>query len=140
MFLIGRQYSLLNPIKDIFIMMYLRLIPFLIYNSLIWLASSQRMPIDIGNFDKTVHIAEYTILGLLISYGLNLDKDNFESKGKSCVFIGVISGAIDEVHQYFVPTRTMDIIDLWADLTGVSLGIILFILITKYLNKRHKKI
>jgi VanZ family protein len=58
----------------------------------------------------SLHVIEYTILGFLL---FNLNKSL-----KFSFFIGALYGISDEIHQYFVPFRAMDIFDIIADVIG----------------------
>ncbi len=54
---------------------------------------------------------------------------------KKLILIGLIVSVLfaisDEVHQFFVPDRIMDIYDLIADLLGILFSILFFNLILK---------
>jgi VanZ like protein len=71
---------------------------------------------QIGNF---LHLPVYYILGVLWQVA-------FEARGVAraraallaCV-LGTTFGALDEVHQYFVPHRSMDIRDVIANFLGL---------------------
>ncbi|WP_447968023.1 VanZ family protein [Nitrospira sp. M1] len=75
--------------------------------------------------DKIVHLIEYTILGLLtyrairFSWGRQL--------GPFAAFLTVIVvalfGCTDEFHQWFIPLRSTEVLDLLADIVGSVVGI-----------------
>lgn len=117
----------------------MKMIPAGSCHGLIWFLSSQAMLINVGAFDKTAHISEYTVLGILLSFGLSLQKDNLELKGKYCLYFGLLIGAMDELHQHFTPGRTMDIFDFCADTTGISLGILIWLIVLKLFNSYKSK-
>ncbi len=78
--------------------------------------------------DKVVHLAEYMVLGVLTSRAMNY---SWGSKfGTYTVFLAVaIVGAfgfMDELHQWFVPTRDMEGLDLLADICGGIIGVALW--------------
>lgn len=112
-----------------------RLIPAGFYNGIIWLVSSGPLPVSIGNYDKTAHILEYGILGFLLSFALNISKNNFDIPTKYVIFWVVLAGLTDEIHQYFVPGRSMDIIDLTADIIGGFLGILIWFALTRVIKR-----
>jgi len=99
-----------------------------IYMALIFYLSSipLKFPEIVNKLDPTkfsLHIVEYSILGLLL---FNLTK-NF----KYSSLIGTLYGISDEIHQYFVPFRSMDIFDIIADVVGVLIGIKLYVFLEK---------
>ncbi|EKE03998.1 MAG: VanZ like protein [uncultured bacterium] len=115
-------------------MKYIRFFPAGIYNGIIWFLSSGPVLVDITGFDKTAHIIEYSVLGLLLAFAFNLSKNNFDQFARYSIVLGLTMGAIDEIHQYFVPGRSMDVIDLFADMTGIAAGILAWVLLVKILE------
>lgn len=84
-------------------------------------------------WDKVIHFAEYVPLGFLIT-GWLINRRS-ESGGRVRVFatsaiILVALGALDELHQYFVPNRGPTVADAIADalggFVGATIGIVLF--------------
>lgn len=67
--------------------------------------------------DKILHFGAYGLAGLWFK-GLSL-------KTKQIIFNLFIFGALMEIGQYFMPTRSFEILDLFANLSGISFGIIL---------------
>jgi len=65
-------------------------------------------------YKLSLHFAEYAVLGSLL-YGLFKN-----SLGE--IFVGVIYGISDEIHQRFVPGRFCDPLDALADSLGVIAG------------------
>ena len=70
--------------------------------------------------DKLIHFLEYGILGALLvravyDHGLGM------ARYWACIGLAVAVGAIDEVHQSFIPGRMMDWHDLLADTAGALL-------------------
>jgi VanZ family protein len=49
--------------------------------------------------------------------------------------IGILLGILDEIHQYFVPSRYSDILDGLADAAGIGLGILVYC----YFDQKKKK-
>ncbi len=113
---------------------YLRLVPAGLYSGLIWYISSMELPIKVGSYDKTLHLLEYAGLGLLLAYGFNLNKKNFDTAAKQTLLFGIIIGISDEVHQYFVPGRSFDILDFFTDSVGISGGILIFFTLVNILS------
>lgn len=106
--------------------------PVLIYSVMIFGVSSLQgtgaKPLFSG-FDKLIHIVEYAPYGCLIARALENTVFNGHSR-KVLVWTMVLVlcyGVSDEIHQYFVPGRTMDIFDVLADVLGGTLGCVLYI-------------
>ncbi|MFH0702641.1 MAG: VanZ family protein [bacterium] len=112
----------------------LKFIPAGLYNGIIWFFSNRTIPINITGCDKTLHILEYSILGFLLAFGLNISKNNLNTKIKGCFAFIFLAGMTDEIHQYFVPGRTSDILDFFADTTGGLLGILVWLFFAKILS------
>jgi len=93
-----------------------------------WFVSSQeknRFPsVKIPFADKAVHAAEYAVFGLLLTRALSPAVPGLSRKQLffAVLFLGALWGASDEIHQYFVPTREMDVFDWLMDCAGTALG------------------
>ena len=75
---------------------------------------------------KAAHFTEYCILGLLV---LNMLKDYKKINVKTiilAILICVLYATSDEIHQYFVPGRACQFIDVVIDTAGASLGVLLY--------------
>lgn len=74
--------------------------------------------------DKISHFIEYAIFGFLLLRALNSSKEKF--KGLNLRTIAVVLAFLyamtDELHQYFVPGRFMELADLLADGLGAWAG------------------
>jgi VanZ family protein len=74
--------------------------------------------------DKTVHMIEYALFGVLLY--LTLKNSHYPSfRVHAMLFaiaIGILYGISDEYHQSFVPGRSANILDLVADGLGVTLA------------------
>jgi VanZ family protein len=110
------------------------------YMILIFIISSLQNPpqpdLNVPLIDKWEHMIEYSILGILICNSLSL-----RFKLKKTIFLGIIIGVFygltDEIHQFFVPNRHCDLLDLLADSIGILIGTAIFSL---YYKIRHKVI
>lgn len=82
--------------------------------------------------DKLGHFSLFGLLTLAINYGLNFRKTFIPSIliGTLAVFIFAV---LEELSQYYIPTRTLDFIDFIADV----LGILLFDWVSKKIGQ-HK--
>ncbi|MBI3119750.1 MAG: VanZ family protein [Candidatus Hydrogenedentes bacterium] len=93
------------------------------YCAAIFWCSHQPQPVNIEvlpGLDKLVHMAVYGGLAALVS--LALRRSNTEVH-PILQFLGplgfaLLYGLFDEAHQYFVPTRSFDPLDLIADAFG----------------------
>jgi len=80
--------------------------------------------------DKTYHFTAYFGLGVLLNLTLVFQNKYLTLKRKNAfytVLIGSIYGIFDEVHQYFIPGRSMEFLDFVADFFGLVLAV-LFVL------------
>jgi len=102
-------------------------LPVILYCLLIFIQSSypatQSLP-SIPHMDKLAHTGAYALLGFLFFRVFQTT-----SIQKNAVLLVIFSalasslyGISDEIHQYFVPSRTADIMDVLADATGSVLG------------------
>jgi VanZ family protein len=106
-------------------------LPIIIYCSIIFYLSSGPSPEVIPDYpyiDKLLHIIEYSILGLLFMRAAY----NYEfGSQKKLLFLSILFttlyGISDELHQYFVPYRFSDIMDIAADLVGATIGSLTYI-------------
>ena len=76
------------------------------------------------SFDKLAHAAEYAVFSFLLSRAFkNSKKNNLKKYFRAlAVICAIVYGISDELHQYFVPTRTPCIIDLVYDGIGAMIG------------------
>ena len=83
-----------------------------------------RVPGNIPQLDKVVHFFLY--FGLCMSYFNAATRGGTRTTARLCwiVFLCAVAyGASDELHQHFVPGRTMDWQDLLADSVGAGAAI-----------------
>lgn len=94
--------------------------------ALIWVASSlpavPSLPVTFPHIDKLGHGLIFAVLGALLAAAI---RPGPWSRAVLAVCLGVAWGAIDELHQAFVPGRTSSWGDLLADCAGASLGVAL---------------
>jgi VanZ family protein len=87
-------------------------------------------------FDKLAHLGAFFAYGLCVQFAYS-GLSNTPLKKNIILYTILISalfGASDEIHQYFVPGRTADIIDFIADVTGASLSLLLITTNNKIIN------
>lgn len=105
--------------------------PAVAFMALIWMLSS----FDLGAVrlsaipfgDKGVHAIEYGLLGFLVAHAASR---TWPHRGLMrtmpfAVFVTVLFGLLDEIHQAFVPGRSSEVLDLVADFVGALSGALL---------------
>jgi VanZ family protein len=94
--------------------------------AIIFAASSTATPPGIAPWvpDKLMHLLAYAGLGVLLLRALSRRwMDRVTPRiGLVAVAIAALYGASDEIHQSFVPGRSMETLDLLADATGAALA------------------
>lgn len=111
--------------------------PAAFYYALIFFISSKSygIPIKTAFLDKGIHCLEFAILAFLLSFGFFKSlKSPLRDKALMTVFSGILLGMLDEVHQYFVPQRRFEMMDIIADGMGILIGLSLYM----YLSRRFK--
>lgn len=92
---------------------------------------------SLGAGDKVLHFAAYFVLGVLLNLALMFQNRNKALKEKNSVYTlitGIFYAIIDEVHQHFIPGRSMEFLDFVADFLGLVLAIV-FVLFLLKLNQ-----
>ena len=114
--------------------------PVLIYCLLIFIQSSYPSPENIPSrpyIDKFIHFAVYVILGMLFFRAFRIQR--FKENINMVIVLSILSSSLygisDEVHQYFVPYRDADIMDILADVAGSICGVYLIKLLKRRENK-----
>ena len=72
--------------------------------------------------DRFDHLAEYAVLGVLLAFAIRARNPLPWPPLVVALIIGSGYGALDELHQSFVPGRDGDAFDWVADTLGVALG------------------
>ncbi len=113
--------------------------PLIIYWIILFLATTlpvQSVPsVAIG--DKINHLAAYFVLSCLLYLTLIYQRKSeylFNKAAFATIVITLVYGALDEIHQMFIPGRFAEVLDWLADATGAILGV----LIISYLIKKLK--
>ena len=86
-------------------------------------------------WDKLEHSSSYFGLTVLLSLALIIqNKVKFIKKHPLLTALIIVSlyGALDELHQLFIPGRDCDFFDWCADFIGANLGILVVYLLMKY--------
>jgi VanZ family protein len=113
-------------------------LPVIAYMGLIWFLSSRPISVPLVWFphrDKVVHLLEYGTLGALAARAIHGSMlISLRTALISGFALSVGWGALDEVHQAFVPKRSADLLDLAADIVGALLGVACY---RRFWRKRH---
>ena len=113
--------------------------------TLYWLALfiGTSIPVDqlpsISISDKIIHLVAYFLLAILLNLTLIYQRKSrllFRKAPIAIIFIASIYGALDEIHQLYVPGRSAEVLDWTADAIGASLGVLLVTFLIKKLNYR----
>jgi len=74
--------------------------------------------------DKGIHFVEYAVLGWLCAVASSRTWPTASAwrTAAFAVFISVLWGLSDEIHQAFVPGRSSEVADVVADLFGSTVG------------------
>ena len=109
-----------KPVKRL-----LRLVPALLYMSLIFYLSSQEAP-SVGVSDKLLHVVAYGVLTVLLIFGLagSMPAAWVALIGATVSFL---YGCSDEFHQSFVPNRSAELLDALADAVGSALAALVYL-------------
>ncbi len=74
-----------------------------------------------SDFNSLAHFAVYALLAVAIHFALSRDHDA-ETTWILAILLASAYGAIDEIHQSFVPGRSPDIVDWGWDTLGAAVG------------------
>lgn len=116
---------------------FIYFLPAVVYYALIFYLSSSDIgiPINVRHFDKAAHFAEYGILGFLLALGFfNALSSSRSVKVGLSLFVSLALAGLDEFHQFFVPWRAVEVLDLLADAAGATAGVLAFL----FLFQREK--
>jgi VanZ family protein len=72
--------------------------------------------------DKTAHLCFYGVLGTLFKRWRRESGDSALRAVLGAILFAAAFGAFDEVHQRFIPGRSMELLDWAADVSGGALG------------------
>lgn len=69
------------------------------------------------------HVAAFGVLGCLVALALAPGRELSPRRALLAIVLATLYGALDEVHQAFVPDRTAQLEDLVLDAAGVIAGV-----------------
>lgn len=82
--------------------------------------------------DKIAHFVEFGILGYLLMSAFASSRRTFpRTRIIAVLLVGISYSVLDEMHQSLVPGREMDFYDILADLFGVCLAVVLWIVLRR---------
>ena len=117
---------------------WLSFLPAILYYLFIFVLSSKSIQIVayFDQLDKILHFLEYGLVGFLLAVGF-FNAFTFSASMKSVLTFGsgLILAILDEWHQFFVPLRKSDALDILADAAGLAFGIFVF----RILSGRRKR-
>jgi VanZ family protein len=116
-------------------------LPALLIVITLWILSSRSALPTVGTelpIDKLEHLIAYTVLGFSIGLWISADfwKRHFRIAVLLVTIIGSAYGLTDEIHQYFTPNRSSDILDWTADTVGSFLGAMTLMLVLRKPEQR----
>lgn len=103
----------------------LKIAPFL-YMALIWMLSSNpsdkyvTFSIADSIIKESLHLIEFAILYILLVLFFLTERNLTKKTNVIAAILACLYGLLDEIHQYFVPSRSATLIDLIKDVTGVT--------------------
>lgn len=107
-----------------------------------WL-SSKPITIEEGipHLDKVAHLGLYGVLAALVSLGMYRSGRAYSFRQQFHIpwIFAACYGISDEIHQYFVPLRTFDMLDLTANTIGALLAQVVLCYGWWYLSPRGRK-
>ena len=86
-------------------------------------------PPDLGvSFsDKLAHAGVYSVFAMLLLRSFHHGLKTINRTSLFCFLTGIAFGAIDELHQLFIPGRYAEWVDYGADVLGVGLVVLGYI-------------
>jgi VanZ family protein len=89
-----------------------------------------------GISDKTAHFLIYGALGASMIRALAGGRSAAMTLPTilAAMALSTLYGVSDEIHQYFVPPRTPEILDIAADAAGACAGVILLTVLARLLS------
>lgn len=93
-----------------------------------------KLPNQLIGKDKILHFITYFILAFLTFRAFNASRKFEEKKYLLTIIFVILYGALDEIHQAFVPKRSPEFADLLAD----SIGVLIFLFLNSIKNKYYK--
>ena len=121
------------PQRRFFVLFTLYWLPVLGYATAVLVVGSQsnlQPPMRFENADKLCHVLEYAGLGFLLARALRASMRVRLPLSAALLAIGLggAVGVADELHQLWVPGRDSSVFDWFADMSGLVLAQLAFLL------------
>jgi len=118
-------------------------LPLILYCLALFAQSSFPSPDSLPQWsgsDKLLHVSAYAVMAILFHRAYRTSKPEKGLRHVAWISILFTScyGISDEVHQYFVPSRSADLWDVVADVVGSVFGVLVFQYITRIRLRRRK--
>ena len=118
-------------------------VPLTIYWLILIIATSLPAPDlpSIGFNDKVNHFLAYFVLAVLLNLTFVFQRKFrflFDKAAIATILLCMIYGAIDELHQIYIPGRFAEILDWVADSTGAICGVLLINFLIRSLKYQPK--
>lgn len=123
--------------KSLFI--YLPLTVYWIILLLLTSLPGEDLPKSISFNDKLEHLSSFFILSVLLTLAFKAQNRFLNLKKRyllSALIATSVYGALDELHQLFIPGRSCDFFDWTADTTGALIGIC-FMALVIFIDRRN---
>lgn len=88
---------------------------------------------------KVAHFSIYTILGILLMGLMTKTKVEDNKRIYITLGIGLLYAITDEFHQNFSPGRTPKVTDVYIDMLGVAIGMLLVLFVRQLYNEILQK-
>jgi VanZ family protein len=97
---------------------------------------SDLVPQQVSTFDKAAHFTMYAVLAALLTRELAGMTGPWRA-ALLALTIGIGFGAIDEWHQQYIPGRSTELADWYADSLGAATGALLFAAFARMRTSTH---
>ncbi len=83
-----------------------------------------RFEVPFAHADKVAHFGIYGVMGFLCALWRRESGRPARGAALTALFVVTLVGAVDEIHQYWIPGRSMEFIDWLADAAGGGMGVL----------------
>jgi VanZ family protein len=96
-----------------------------------------RVPRAVGSADKIAHLAAFAALAFLFATTWQLSAGHLMTRHLVWSWIVIaIYGGFEEITQPLVG-RVASVVDWLADVTGAALGLVMFVVVRRFLQRNH---
>lgn len=81
-------------------------------------------PVDVPGADKAAHLVFYGVMGFLCASWRRACGASPARAAFHAILFTAVFGALDEAHQHWIPGRSMDLFDWFADASGGGVGVL----------------